>query len=167
MNTMMIRVAAGLAGAGALLAAQPAMAETINMICKYQAWQGYSDMEVIWADTATNQVKTVLSYANRPGFHGLNGGANTEDALNRAKKPAFLKKWPAVITATSIKWTSNDSDVARPVEINRQTGVLTWSTPTDPTPPSQGTATCTQGDLVLPPPEVLPKTKAPLPVRPH
>lgn len=146
----MNRILAGMTAVAALIAVQPAMAETINMVCKYPPAGGYSDMEVIWADTATMTVRVVESLQDRPGLHGLKGGGNVDDALLRASLPGRLKTWPAKITATSIAWTNTD-DSPRPAEINRQTGLLTWSTPQDPTPPNQGTAQCTQSDLKIPP----------------
>lgn len=153
MTKFLNRVAAGMAGTAALITAQPAMAETINLICKYTPYGGYSDVEMIWADTETKKVRTVISPQNRPGIHGLNGGGNAEDALHRAQAPTLVKTWPAIITPTSIKWTSNQ-DTPRPVEINLTTGVLTWSTPEDPTPPNKGTAQCTKGNYEFPKPKV-------------
>jgi hypothetical protein len=151
MNTLRKLAALAVVAADALIAAPAAMADTINMVCKFQPFDGFTDVEVIWADTATNQVKSVLSLQNRPGMHNLNGGGNVEDALARAKMPRQIKTWPATITATMISWTS-DGGTPRPATINRQTGVMTWSTPQDPTPPNQGTAQCTKGDLALPTP---------------
>ena len=160
MREVLKRLAGGMF-VGTVLAAQPAMAETINMICKFQSYGGYSDMEVIWADTSTNVVSSVLSLQNRPGMHGLNGGANVDDALAHTKYPRLFRHWPATITATSIKWTE-DGGTPRPSEINRATGTLVWSTPEDPTPPDHGTAQCEKGNLAVPAtPQVAPSPAVP------
>ncbi|WP_353230106.1 hypothetical protein [Novosphingobium sp.] len=156
MNTLRKHAAMAVAAAGTLIAAPAALAatnnaETINMVCKFQPFDGFTDVEVIWVNTATSQVKSVLSLQNRPGMHNLNGGGNVEDALARARMPRQVKTWPATITATTISWTS-DGGTPRPATINRQTGMMTWSTPQDPTPPNKGTAQCTKGDLALPTP---------------
>ncbi len=153
MNTTMIVLA--VAAAGLTAAAQPVQGETINLICKYQPVGGYSDMEVIWADTATMTVHTVLSLQNRPAMHGLNGGGNIDDALLRAGMIGQIKTWPATITPATITWTSQD-DTPRPVQIDRKTGILTWTTPQDPTPPNQGTAHCDIANRRIPDTQVAP-----------
>lgn len=150
MDIAISRLVTNLAAATAMVAAQPVRAETINTVCKYPMAGGYSDIEVIWADTVTMTVRTVVSLQDRPGLHGVKGGANVDDALMRASFPGRIKTWPATINATTIAWTSQD-DTTRPALINRQTGVLTWSTPMDPTPPNQGSAQCTLSDLKVPP----------------
>lgn len=158
MTKFLNRMAPAIAGAAALLAAQPAAAETINLVCTYTPFDGYTDVEMIWADTATSKVRSVMSLQDWRGMHGIKGGGNAEDALHKAQYPSQVRTWPATITATSIKWTSN-LETPRPVEINRTTGVLTWSTPEDPTPPSKGSAQCTVGTYEFPKPIVTPSVK--------
>ena len=129
---------------GALMAAQPAIADTLNLICQYAPYAGDSGgpaVDLVWVDAGAHKVYV----SNSPSYPGR--GDPIADALSRAN--GHLEEWPVEITATTIKWTGSVG-TPRPVEINRLTGVLSWSTPQDPTPPSAGTAQCQKGTVPFP-----------------
>lgn len=135
--------------AAAFSVTQPAAAETVSLICHFPPENGYALLSLVWIDTGNGDVFRVSSPQARPGWTGaIDGGANVQDALARAGR-GELNQWHGKVSVTSIEWTE-DHGSPMPIEINRMTGVMRWSTPQDPTPPSSGTAQCEKGDLPFP-----------------
>jgi len=137
MSRILKQVLYGLFAVSIALSAPQVKAEMLNLVCS-----DLGSLDLIWLDTVANEVYVVTSIE----FEGR--GASVADAMDRFNR-GELEKSSATITPTSINWVANIGS-PEPVEINRLTGVLHWSTPQDPTPPNSGTKQCEKGTVPFP-----------------
>ncbi len=136
MSTMLKRIVGAVCVAGPLLAAQPAMADVINLICRFPGYAGIQQLNLVWVDPNANHLYEVLSI----GVPGT--AASVDDALARANR-GEMKEFPATITPTSIAWTDSNGEPV-PTQINRLSGVVTFSWP------NAAPGECEKGDVPFP-----------------